>query len=90
MVEARNNLIDVIKSSKNMLSIYETMFAKIFINEKDEEEIKSNIIRFLYGPEAVDIRLRELLAWAKVTPIPGENKKKGFSAQVATFFPFSV
>jgi hypothetical protein len=61
------------------------MFAKIFVQNINENDFKENIQRFLYGSENIETRLRNLLTWAKVVQIPGENKKKGFSPQVASY-----
>ena len=69
----------------NLLSAYDVMYAVTFINQVDEESLRSHVKDLLYGPDAVDTRLRRFLEWGKVESLPGESKKKGFNLSAASY-----
>jgi hypothetical protein len=71
--------------SNNLLSQFEKMQSKLFIQHIEEGELRANVLSLLFGAEDVESRLRKFIEWAKVGPIPGENKKSGFSPQVASY-----
>ena len=85
-IDAKQSLLDALKFNMNLLSQFETMFAKIFIKNTPENVLKEKIISFVHGHEKLEVRLRSFLDWSKVKPVPGENKKSGFSPQVASYF----
>jgi MoxR-like ATPase len=84
--EAKESLYIALKADVNLLSQYEWMYAKTFIQEVPEEELRDHISALLYSPEELGIRLRRFLDWAKVVPIPERNAKKGINATVTSFF----
>src|SRR5208283_2759060 len=84
--ETKESLINALKADRNLLSQYESMYAKTFIQEIPEEELRNYILALLYGPEEFEIRLKRFLDWAKVIPIPEKNIKKGINATVASYF----
>ncbi len=83
--EAKESLFIALKADVNLLSQYEWMYAKTFIQEVPEEELRDHILALLYGPEELGTRLRRFLDWGKVVPIPEKNMKKGINATVASF-----
>ena len=85
-INAKQSLLNALKYHRNLLSQFETMFARIFIESLSENELKEKIISLVYGNENLEIRLKTFLDWSKVKPIPGEKRKIGFSPQVASYF----
>jgi len=83
---SKENLWNALKYHMSLLSQFETMFARYFIETVDEADLKENIISFIYGHQDLEVRLKKFLDWAKVKPIEGENRKIGFTPQVASYF----
>ncbi len=84
--ETKESLMSALKADRNLLSQYEWMYAKTFIQEIPEGELRNYILALLYGSEELGIRLRRFLDWAKVMLIPEKNIKKGINATVASYF----
>ena len=76
----------VMAPENNLLSQFEKMQSRVFIKQVPEDELRGNMVALLYGPEQLHLRLTRFVDWAKVRPVPGENKKSGFSPQVASYF----
>ena len=85
--DAKQAVLDAINArNNNLLSPFDKMFAKIFIDEVSNDELTSHMLSLLFGTETLEFRLRRFLEWAKVKPIRGEKRKKGFSPMVASYF----
>lgn len=86
VADTKESLISALKADRNLLSQYEWMYAKTFIQEIPDEELRNYILALLYGSEELGIRMRRFLDWAQVMPIPEKNIKKGINATVASYF----
>jgi 5-methylcytosine-specific restriction protein B len=81
----KEKLLSALKANYNLLAVFESVFTKNFINFVSENDLMDHIIDLLYGPGDIALRLRHFLSWANVEPIPGENKKRGINATVASY-----
>lgn len=79
------SILNALKVNMNLLSQYESMFANVFIRETSEDELRKWVLDLVHGTDEVGARLKRFLDWAKVEPIPGQKKKKGINATVASY-----
>lgn len=82
----KQNLLNALKNSQNLLSQFETMQAKLFIEAKEEKELQDHFFPLLFGKNELAERVKTFLAWSKITIIPGVNKKMGVNATVCSYF----
>ena len=81
------NLIKALKSHYNLLSPFESSFAKKFIEVNDEGILKEKLLFLLYNTETpLKQRLMNLLEWAKVQELSEGGKKSGINATVCSYF----
>jgi hypothetical protein len=73
MENPKKNLIDALQKHKNLLSVFEGMKAKDFLNDSDEEELKNNFVDLLYGKKALVDRIYGFLEWAKQKEVNGRK-----------------
>lgn len=83
--DPKESLTSALKAHFNLLSQFEFMFAKTFIDQVPSEEVRDHVLALLYGPEELGARLKRFLQWAKLEPIPDKKIKKGMSATVASY-----
>ena len=69
----------------NLLSSFDKMYAKTFLENVSENELRSNLLNLLFGIENIEIRLTKFHQWSKLTPISGEKKKQGFNPMVISY-----
>ena len=81
----KENLLNALLANNNMVSMFEYAYAKTFIDQTPEEELKRRVLDFLYGNEDLDSRLRRFLDWTKVVTIPGSSEKIGINGTVASY-----
>jgi AAA domain (dynein-related subfamily)/EVE domain len=86
-IDIKNNLINCLQKHKNLLSVYEGMQAKDFINHKPEAELKIHFTDLIYGSQVMERRLNDFYKWSKPTLIePDGNKKVGINPTVISYF----
>lgn len=83
--DPKENLLNALKCHFNLLSQFEFMHAKTFIEQIPAEELRDHVLALLYGHEELKIRLSRFLEWAKLEPIPEKNQKKGINPIVASY-----
>lgn len=84
--DPKDSLVSALKAHFNLLSQFETMFAKTLIDQVSGDELRDRVLDLLYGPEDLGARLRKFLKWAKLEPVPEKKLKKGMSASIASYF----
>jgi 5-methylcytosine-specific restriction protein B len=83
--DPNESLTNALKAHFNLLSQFEFMFAKTFIDQVPSEESRDHVLALLYGPEELGARLKRFLQWAKLEPVPDKKMKKGFTPIVASY-----
>ncbi|MBM4300235.1 MAG: AAA family ATPase [Deltaproteobacteria bacterium] len=83
--DPKDSVMSALKTHFNLLSQFEFMFAKTFIDQVYGDELRDRVLDLLYGPEDLGARLRKFLKWAKLEPVPDKKIKKGMSATVASY-----
>jgi hypothetical protein len=84
--DIKNSLVAVMNAHVNLLSRFEFSETKEFINGADENQLRSQFFKLLFGGENLKERLDSFLTWTKVKKIPGENKKIGVNATSCSYF----
>ena len=79
------NVSNALKSHHNLLNQYDLMYAKVFLDQVNENDLRKHLIAFIHGTEDWEIRLKKFYDWSKVTTVPGEKIKTGFSARVTSY-----
>jgi|GEM_PF-2903632 len=82
----KEHLLEALHCHKNLLSAYEYPQAKLFIENQEEDTLRSRILALLFGPEELIRRIRTFLDWAKLRPSPEPVKKMGFTPLVCSYF----
>jgi len=84
---AKESTTNAMLSQVNLLSQYDMMFAKSFLDRISEGELRDHMLALIYGPEDLLTRLKRFLNWSKVEAVPGEEKiKAGINATVCSYF----
>jgi hypothetical protein len=79
------NVSNALRCHHNLLNRYDLMYAKVFLDQVNENDLKTHVIDLIHGAEDWEIRLKKFHDWSKVAPVPGEKIKTGFSARVTSY-----
>jgi hypothetical protein len=83
----KNNLVSCINKHYNLLSKFEFMQTKEFIEGLDEIQLKENFNDLLYGTNNIAERLNKFNNWSKLRPVTeGGAKKIGIKPLVMSYF----
>jgi MoxR-like ATPase len=83
--EPRINLINCMNAHYNLLSPFELSFAKHFIQNSDENELRHHFKNLLYSSSNLENRLKSFLEWAEVKKLDS-NEETGINATVCSYF----
>ena len=84
--DPKGNLLEALRVHVNLLSPFDIMRAKVFIEKTDKTKLSKKIIQFLYGPEPIENRFRSFTQWAHLKKVENENKKMGINPIAASYF----
>lgn len=79
------SILNALKCNMNLLSQYESMFANVFVRETSEDDLRKWFLDLIHGTDELGARLKRFLDWAKLESIPGQKRKKGINATVASY-----
>jgi hypothetical protein len=83
---SKSSLLKALSHHRNLLSRFEGMHAKTFLEQSNEEDLQDHAISLLFDNDALETRIKRFLEWAKIKPVPGEKKKTGINATVCSYF----
>ena len=83
---AKASLLTALRFNNSLLAVFEGSFARYFIKNSNEEELRIQFTDLLHGTNALKERLQAFLKWAELKPVPDSNKKSGINATVCSYF----
>lgn len=82
----KENLLNALKVSQNLLSQFDGAPAKLLIETTEEAVLRQQFLHLLHSPENLAARLESFLDFSAIEKIAGESKRVGINPVVCSYF----
>jgi hypothetical protein len=83
---SKENLLNALKVSQNLLSQFDGAPAKLLIETTDEAVLRQQFLHLLHSPEDLAARLESFLDFSAMEKIDGDSKRIGINPIVCSYF----